>query len=128
MEELTNHIDETGKRNDHDLLMNVAVRQREMCLDMKELKAKIDMMNQRCQIQPRQCSADFVSKAIYDLQYTQLKTSVDEGFKKFKEETKDERIAARLEQSEERRKNRWFMGIMITVINMAATLAIHFMK
>lgn len=118
MEELTNHIDETGKRNDHDLLMNVAVRQREMCLDIKEIKSKLEAINQRCQIQPRQCGQDFVNKQIYDLQHNQLKTSMDEGFKKFKEE-----------QTEERRRNRWVIGIIVSVVNIGASVFFHiFMK
>ena len=106
--------DRANTKIDHDLLIKVDAQVREICKDVRELHDDLKIMNMRWATQPRQCQADFVTRGIYDLQITNLTKMMNDGF-----------ISFRNEQTEERKKNRWWITIIITVVNIAINLFFH---
>lgn len=112
MEDLKDNL--TSTRSDHDLLIRLETRMNEMCKDIKEVAAEVRIINARCNVQPKQCQLNFVDKTVYDIKHQQLEKTIAETFKLFKEEQHEERI-----------KNRWFIGILVSVINVGITILIH---
>lgn len=106
--------DRRASLRDHDLLIRLETRMGELCKDIKEVAAEVRIINSRCNVQPKQCHESFVDRELYALQYTTLMTKMEETFNRFKEEQHEERI-----------KNRWFIGILVSIVNIAASITIH---
>jgi hypothetical protein len=106
--------DRISSRFDHDLLIRLDTRMNELCKDLKDVAAEVRIINSRCNVQPKECQRNFVDKEMYEMRHITLNKHIDDYFERFRQEQQEERI-----------KNRWFIGILVSIVNIVASVGIH---
>jgi hypothetical protein len=70
---------------------------------MKEIKEEVKTINARCNIQPKQCAVEFMTREAFKLQFDALVKSWEE----------------------DRRRFRWSIGTILVVVNIVVSIIMN---